>query len=43
MFMRSFNNFFTSMVIKLRKKIPPTMKTFTDYLERPKSKIDHRP
>ena len=29
----SFNNFFTSIGKNLQKKIPPTKKTFTDYLK----------
>ena len=30
----NFNNFLISIGIKLRKKIPPTKKTFTDYLKK---------
>ena len=33
----NFNNFFTSISTNLQKKIPPTKKTFTDYLEKPNS------
>ena len=32
---QNFNNFFTSIGINLEKKIPPTKKTFTDYLKKP--------
>ena len=31
----SFNNFFTSIETNLQKNIPPTKKTFTDYLKTP--------
>ena len=31
----NFSNFFTSIGKNLKKKIPPTKKTFTDYLETP--------
>ena len=30
----NFNNFITSIGINLQKKIPPTKKTFTDYLKK---------
>ena len=33
----NFNNFFTSIGTNLTKKIPPTKKTFTDYLKKPNS------
>ena len=33
----NFNNFFTSIGTKLQKKIPPTEKTFTDYLKKSNS------
>ena len=33
----NFNNFFTSIGTNLKKKTPPTRKTFTDYLKKPNS------
>ena len=33
----NFNNFFTSIGANIQKIIPPTKKTFTDYLKKPNS------